>query len=141
MSSTVVTNGTKVLIIDDDQSILSILSKILNKNGFIVETAETGQEAIEKLRTKTYSAALIDVKLQDMNGLDLLNRIQDIAPTMVKIVLTGYPSDLDRAKAIERGAHYYLAKPVSPEKLVKIIRDQTKKNDAEDSPSTPFFHF
>ena len=131
MSSTVVTNGIKVLIIDDDKSILNILSKILGKSGFIVDTANSGQEAMNKLTIKNYSIALIDVKLQDTNGLDLLNQIREIAPKMVKIILTGYPSDEDRIKAFERGADYYLAKPVSPEKLVQIIRDKTKKDDNE----------
>ena len=128
MSSTVVTNGIKVLIIDDDKSILNILSKILGKSGFIVDTAESGQEAMNKLATKTYSIALIDVRLQDTNGLDLLNQIQKIAPKMRKIILTGYPSDEDRIKALERGADYYLAKPVDSEKLVEIIRDKTRKD-------------
>jgi len=131
MSSTVVTNGIKVLIIDDDKSILNILSKILGKSGFIVDTAESGQEAMNKLATKTYSIALIDVRLQDTNGLDLLIKVQEIAPKMKKILLTGYPSDEDRIKAFERGADYYLAKPVNPERLVEIIREKTKKDDNE----------
>jgi DNA-binding response OmpR family regulator len=128
MPSTVLTNDTRVLIIDDDKSILQILSKILRKNGFSVDTAQSGQEAMRKLAAKTYSAALIDVRLQDTNGLDLLNQIQKIAPQMRKIILTGYPSDEDRIKAIERGADYYLAKPVNSEKLVEIIRDKTRKD-------------
>jgi len=99
MSNTVLTNETKVLIIDDDKSILNILSRILAKKGFSVDTAESGQEAITKLSAKTYSAALIDVRLQDTNGLDLLIKIQEIAPKMRKILLTGYPSDEDRIKA------------------------------------------
>ena len=121
MSSTALTNDTRVLIIDDDKSILQILSKILEKKGFRVDTAQSGQEAITKLSAKTYSAALIDVRLQDTNGLDLLIKIQEIAPKMRKILLTGYPSDEDRIKALERGADYYLAKPVDSEKLIEII--------------------
>lgn len=140
MSSTVVTNGIKVLIIDDDKSILNILSKILGKNGCIVDTAESGQEALNKLTTKTYSVALIDVRLQDTNGLDLLIEIQNIAPKMRKILLTGYPSDEDRIKALERGAEYYLAKPVSPEKLVEIIRVKTKEGNAGDSKNRTLYY-
>jgi DNA-binding response OmpR family regulator len=128
MSSTVLTNDTRVLIIDDDKSILNILSRILVKKGFSVDTAQSGQEAMRKLAAKTYSVALIDVRLQDTNGLDLLIKIQEIAPKMRKILLTGYPSDEDRIKALERGADYYLAKPVDSEKLVEIIRDKTRKD-------------
>ena len=121
MSSMVLTNDTRVLIIDDDKSILNILSRILAKKGFSVDTAQSGQEAMRKLAAKTYSVALIDVRLQDTNGLDLLIKIQEIAPKMRKILLTGYPSDEDRIKALERGADYYLAKPVDSEKLIEII--------------------
>jgi two-component system response regulator RegA len=128
MSSTVLTNDTGVLIIDDDKSILQILSKILEKKGFRVDTAQGGQEAITKLSAKTYSAALIDVRLQDTNGLDLLIKIQEIAPKMRKILLTGYPSDEDRIKALERGADYYLAKPVDSEKLIEIISTKAGKD-------------
>jgi two-component system response regulator RegA len=128
MSSTVLTNDTRVLIIDDDKSILQILSKILEKKGFRVDTAQSGQEAITKLSAKTYSAALIDVRLQDTNGLDLLIKIQEIAPKMRKILLTGYPSDEDRIKALERGADYYLAKPVDSEKLIEIISTKGGKD-------------
>jgi two-component system response regulator RegA len=128
MSSTVLTNDTGVLIIDDDKSILQILSKILEKKGFRVDTAQSGQEAITKLSAKTYSAALIDVRLQDTNGLDLLIKIQEIAPKMRKILLTGYPSDEDRIKALERGADYYLAKPVDSEKLIEIISTKAGKD-------------
>jgi DNA-binding response OmpR family regulator len=128
MPSTMLTNDTKVLIIDDDKSILNILSKILEKKGFKVDTAQSGQEAMRKLAAKTYSVALLDVRLQDTNGLDLLIKIQKIAPKMRKILLTGYPSDEDRIKALERGADYYLAKPVDSEKLIEIIRDKTRKD-------------
>src|SRR3989304_3631045 len=100
-----------ILIIDDDKTILKILSKILQKEGFNVNTAETGQDALNKLETQQYDAALIDVKLQDVNGIDLLNKIQKIAPSMVKIMLTGYPSEEDRTRALAQGAADYLTKP------------------------------
>lgn len=132
MSNTVVTNGIRVLIIDDDEDILQILGKILEKKGFIIDTADTGQKAIDKLAAKTYAVALIDVVLKDMNGLDLLKQIQEIAPNMRKIILTGYPSDEDREEALARGAEHYLAKPVDAETLITIIRDKTEKIQATD---------
>jgi DNA-binding response OmpR family regulator len=117
-----------ILIIDDDKTILKILSKILLKEGYAVNTAETGQEALKKIETKQYDAAVIDVKLQDANGIDLLTQIQSIAPSMVKIMLTGYPSDEDRTKAFAQGADDYLAKPVRSEKLIEIIESKLKQD-------------
>jgi len=124
-----------ILIVDDDPLILQILSKILQKTGCTVDTAKTGQEALEKLQIRSYTLAVIDVRLQDMNGLDLLNRTQAIAPDMTKIILTGYPSEDDRARAIEHGANFYLAKPIKSEKLIEIVESTLKKDRS--LPETP----
>lgn len=116
-----------ILVVDDDKSILQILAKILQKAGCSVAAVETGRQAIRKLETQTYDVAIIDVRLQDINGLDLLNRIQTIAPKMVKIILTGSPSDEDRSRALEQGADYYLSKPIKLEQLIEIIESASKK--------------
>jgi CheY-like chemotaxis protein len=116
----------KILIVDDDKFVLQILTKVLEKAGCSVTAVETGQEALAKLQTQTYDAAIIDVRLQDTNGLDLLNRIEKIAPDMTKIMLTGYPSDQDRIRALQQGADYYLAKPIKSETLIEIIERRCK---------------
>ena len=116
-----------ILIIDDDKSILNIFTRILQKQGYKTDTAETGQEAIEKLQANTYHLALIDVKLPDTNGTDLLARINQTHPNMIKIAITGFPSLEDATKVIDRGAAAYLVKPVKPEELVSIIAQKLKK--------------
>jgi DNA-binding response OmpR family regulator len=116
----------KILIVDDDKSVLQILATILQKAGCSVVPVETGQEALGKLETQTFDAAVIDVRLQDMNGLDLLNKMQTITPNMTKIILTGYPSDEDRIRALEQGADYYLAKPIKSETLIEIVESKLK---------------
>jgi two-component system response regulator HydG len=121
----------RILIIDDDDTLLRIMTRIFQKKGYTVNTAQSGLEALSKLEAKSYAAALIDVKLPDMNGLDLLNRLRTIAPSMIKIILTGYPSDEDRVRALDRGADYYLAKPVKPEILVEIIGTKLKHVDID----------
>jgi len=121
----------KVLMIDDDQTILKILAKVLRKKGYNVDTAVTAQEALNKIGAGQYDAALIDVRLQDANGLDLLNDIQRMAPNMVKIMLTGYPSEEDRTAALARGADDYLAKPVKSEKLIEIIESKLGQDSCE----------
>jgi len=121
----------KILIVDDDKSLLHILAKILQKAGCCVAPVETGREALRKLETQAYDAALIDVRLQDMSGLELLDRIQTIAPNMTKIILTGYPSDEDRIRALERGADYYLAKPIKSETLIEIVESRLKKSKSQ----------
>jgi len=117
----------EVLIVDDDRSVHQILAKILRRAGCIVTTAESGQEALRKLETQTYDVAVIDVRLQDMNGLDLLEQMEATAPNMTKIILTGYPSDEDKTRAMELGVDYYLAKPIKSETLVEIVESVSKK--------------
>ena len=117
----------KILIIDDDKYILCIFSRILQKQGYDVDTAETGQEALEKIGNQKYDLALIDVKLPDTEGPNLLARIHKIYPEMMKIVITGFPSLEDATKVMDQGATAYLVKPVKSEELVKIINEKMKQ--------------
>lgn len=116
----------KILVIDDDKYILCIFSRILQKHGYIVDTAETGQEALEKIDTQNYNLALIDVKLPDTEGPDLLARIHSINPEMMKIVITGFPSLEDATKVMDQGATAYLVKPIKSEELVNLINEKMK---------------
>ncbi|MDR0372480.1 MAG: response regulator [Nitrososphaerota archaeon] len=109
-----------VLVIDDDQSILRTMVRVLEKNGFSADTAKTAKEAIEKSKMRQYDAALIDLRLPDMTGLEVLAHA-DLGGA-IKIMLTGFPSLVTGIKAREYGADAYLRKPVHPEELLKLIR-------------------
>lgn len=115
-----------ILVIDDDKSILRTLTRILQKAGYEVATAETGKEAIGKAEKNRYDLALVDVRLPDMDGTDLLTKFQDIAPDTVKIVITGFPSLETGVKALDGGADAYLVKPVKPEELLSLIGEKLK---------------
>lgn len=121
-----------ILIIDDDKYIQQVFTRILGKQGYLIDCAETGQEAIEKLQNQKYDIALIDVKLPDTNGTDLISKIHAMHPDIIKIAITGFPSLEDATKVVDRGACAYLVKPVKPEELIKIISEklgeQTNKN-------------
>jgi len=114
----------KILIIDDDKSILRTFVRVLQKRGYEVDTAETGREAEEKTARQLYDLALIDVKLPDTDGIDLLKRLHAQKPAMVKIVLTGFPTMQDGINAMDGGADAYLVKPVKIEDLLKIIGEK-----------------
>ncbi|WNZ29107.1 MAG: response regulator [Candidatus Bathyarchaeota archaeon] len=116
-----------ILIIDDDKYILSVFSKILNKQGYIVENAETGREAMEMITKKQYDLVLIDVKLPDVEGPILVEKMNKINPDMIKIVITGFPSIEDANKVMDEGATAYLVKPVKSEELVKFIDKKLNK--------------
>ena len=115
-----------VLIIDDSPAILRVFSRILRKKGFLVTTAATGREAWEKLKTKSYDAALIDVRLPEMNGTDLLPRMGKLAPKMVKIVFTGFPLEEKSIEAIKTNADALISKPAKPETILSILEEKMK---------------
>lgn len=115
-----------ILVIDDDKSILRTFTRILQKAGYKVEIAETGKEAIEKAGNSKYDLALVDVRLPDMDGTDLLIKLKEPMRDTVKIVITGFPSIEVGVKALDAGADAYLVKPVKPEDLLLLIEEKLK---------------
>jgi len=112
------------LIVDDDEAILRNLEKILRLEGYETDIARTGFEAIEKTKTNFYNLALLDIKLPDMEGTELLKRMHETFPKMVKIMVTGYP-DLENAIAsLNSGADAYLIKPVSVQRLLDVVKQK-----------------
>lgn len=115
-------NPPKIIIIDDDLALHRVFTRILQKEGYIVETAETGKEALEKIQNAIFDVALIDVKLPDVNGLDLLPLLKEIAPAMVKIMITGYALPEGKAGALQLGADDFFKKPIPPPVLLEAIK-------------------
>jgi two-component system response regulator RegA len=113
-----------VLVVDDDKAILRTFSRILQKAGFSTETADNGKEALEKIQTRTYDIALIDMILGDSNGLDLLPKIEECSPKTVKIMITGADSAEKRSEACKNGADAYLTKPVNPDALLRVFKEK-----------------
>lgn len=121
----------RILIIDDDEDIRKVLATILEEEGYTVETAETARMAIEKTGRKFYNLALIDIRLPDMEGIELLTKIRPTTPRMRKIVVTGFPTMQNAVDAVNRGADGYILKPFNVEKVLKIIEEQLKKQEEE----------
>ena len=119
----------KALIVDDDKSILRILTRIFQKQGFDAETAETRKETEEKMNNTVYDVGIIDVKLPDMDGTDLLARMPTNAANTIKIIITGHPSEEVSQKALTGGADAYLIKPVKPEQLIQTIKQKLTKQE------------
>ena len=118
-----------ILVVDDDKSILRTFTRILQKNGYKIDTAETGREAIERADKKHYDLALVDIRLPDMDGTDLLAKIKNQLKNTIKIMITGFPSLESGVKALDEGADAYLVKPVKPEELLMLIKEKLKSKD------------
>jgi DNA-binding response OmpR family regulator len=115
-----------ILAVDDDKSILRTFTRILQKNGYEIDAVETGKEAIEKAGTRQYDLALVDMRLPDMDGTDLLAKIKKPLQNTIKIMITGFPSIESGVKALDEGADAYLVKPVKPEELLMLIEEKLK---------------
>jgi two-component system nitrogen regulation response regulator NtrX len=125
--------AARILIIDDDESIRKVLATILEDEDYIVETAETAKEGIEKSEKSFYNLALIDVRLPDMEGIELLSKLRNTKPKMRKIIVTGYPTLQNAVSAVNKGADAYVMKPFDVGKILQTIREQLKKQEEEKS--------
>jgi DNA-binding NtrC family response regulator len=124
-------NPARILIVDDDESIRNSLAAILRDEGYAVDVAASGGEAIRKSKETVYNLALIDIKLPDMEGIDILIRMKDTVPKVRKIMMTGFPSVQNAIAAVNRKADAYLVKPMEVEKLLGTIREQLKLQENE----------
>jgi DNA-binding NtrC family response regulator len=114
----------RILIIDDNTSILRTMTHVLSKAGYAVEAVQTGNEATKKFRTKSFDAALIDIRLGDLEGTDLLPEIRKIAPNILTIMFTGTPMSEETLEKAKKGADVFLLKPVKPETLLEILKEK-----------------
>ncbi|MEM3597146.1 MAG: response regulator [Candidatus Bathyarchaeia archaeon] len=121
----------RILIVDDDENIRKVLQTILEEEGYSVDTAETAKEAIEKTKKAFYNLALIDIRLPDMEGIELLTKMRDTVPKMRKIIITGYPTLQNAIAAVNRGANAYILKPFDMDKVLATIRDELNKQEEE----------
>jgi DNA-binding NtrC family response regulator len=124
-------NPARILVVDDDENIRKTLSAILKDEGYTVDVAQSGSEAVKKTQTAAYNVALIDIRLPDMEGIDLLAKIKDAVPKTRKIIITGYPTLKNAVAAVNKKADAYLMKPVDVDKLLETIREQLKLQEAE----------
>jgi DNA-binding response OmpR family regulator len=118
-----------ILVVDDDKSILRTFTRILQKSGYEIEVAETGKEAMEKAETHTFDLALVDIRLPDMDGTDLLAKLKKQLQHTVKIMITGFPSLETGVKALDEGADAYLVKPVKPQELLMLLEEKLKNRE------------
>ena len=121
----------RILVIDDEENIRRTISMTLEHAGYVVDTAENGKQAITKAQANFYNLALIDIRLPDMEGTELLTALTETTPKMVKIMLTGYPTLENAVKAINKGVDAYLIKPVNSDAMLKLIKEHLDKQKQE----------
>ena len=122
-----------ILIVDDDLGILNSFKEILEPEGYSVDTARTGSEALEKCKAQLYNIAIVDINLPDMDGTELLPKINGMLPKARKIILTGYPTLENAVESVNQQADAYIIKPVNPKEFLKVIAENMNKQTEADA--------
>jgi DNA-binding NtrC family response regulator len=121
----------RILIVDDDESIRNTTKAILEDEAYDVDVAATGKEAIRKAEKSAYNIVLLDIRLPDMEGTELLKLMKETVPPTRKIIITGYPSMQNAITALNRNADAYLVKPINIENLLKTVKEQLQLQENE----------
>lgn len=117
-----VLNEARLLVVDDEESLRITTAAIFEKEGYIVDTASSGDEAIDLLNKADYDLVLTDLHMEGGDGLSVLNRIRQEAPLTISVVLTGFASVESAIAALQEGAYDYLIKPCDIESMKHTIR-------------------
>jgi two-component system response regulator RegA len=116
-SQTQPAEGQTLLIVDDDKAFLQRLARAMEKRGYVTETAESLAEARAKVETCQPFFAVVDMRLEDGNGLDVIEMIRSRQPEVRAIVLTGYGNIATAVTAVKLGAIDYLSKPADADEI------------------------
>jgi two-component system phosphate regulon response regulator OmpR len=120
-----------LLVVDDDEGIRSLVKKYLNENKYLITTAHSAEDALEKTKIIKYDLIILDIMMPGKSGLELINENKDNLDTPV-ILLTAKGQADERIEGLEMGADDYLSKPFEPKELllrIKNILDKTRRND------------
>lgn len=115
------TDHPSVLIVDDEFSVRDSLSRWLRKDGFDATPAESGETALAAAKTRHFDAAVVDIKMPGMDGIELQARMREIDPETPVIIMTGYASVDTAVRALKNGAYDYITKPFDPDELVHLV--------------------
>jgi two-component system NtrC family response regulator len=126
-----INNPTRILVVDDDKNVRKTMNIILTKKGYAVDLAASGNEAINRAKETVYKVAIIDIRLPDMEGVELLTKMRETVPKTRKIMITGYPTMQNAVTALNSKADAYLIKPVDIKKLLGIIQEQIQLQNEE----------
>ncbi len=121
------TDNRRILIIDDERTILLTLTALLERHGFQVESAPTASQGLKALKAKSPPVVLLDLHLPDAEGLQTLEEIKTSAPGTQVIILTAHDTLNNAIESIKRGAYHFISKPYAPEELLSLIEKALEK--------------
>lgn len=112
----------RLLLVDDEEGYVKVLAKRMTRRNMEVMTALSGSEGIQRLRKEDFDVAILDLKMEDMDGIEVLKVFKKMVPDMPVIMLTGHGTEKAAREGLDMGAFDYLMKPCDLEELVEKIR-------------------
>jgi two-component system response regulator HydG len=118
-----------ILLIEDDLTFSRILEGFLSKHGFIVKTCHTGKDGLKAAREQTFNSVLLDYRLPDSNGMEILEGLKEISPEVPVIIMTSFSDIRTAVTAMKAGAMEYITKPINPDEMLMLLNQslQIKK--------------
>jgi two-component system response regulator AtoC len=115
-------DSPRILIVDDDEVACQLLAEVLLEEGYEVQKVHNGEEAIKRAETKFYDLVITDLKMADLDGLEVLKKCRQINPGTVVILITAFGCISSAVKAIKAGAFDYVSKPFSKHEIKIVVR-------------------
>jgi PAS domain S-box-containing protein len=119
--------SSRLLVVDDEENVLLTIAAILSQRGYQVETASSGQEAIDRIAKEPFDLVLTDLSMKEVDGIEVVGAVREHQPDTVAIMLTGYASLDSAIEAIRRGAYDYLTKPTNIEEMIQTVERGLEK--------------
>ena len=120
----------QIIVVDDEKTLRHFLSLNLKEEGYEVVEAADGKTALGLVKEKSFDVALIDLRLTDMNGLEVMRQLRQISPQTSVIILTGYATLDSAIEALRQGAHDYVTKPFNTAELLTSVADSIARQHA-----------
>ncbi len=118
-----ITSQHRILVVDDEKNIQTMLEILLTKEGYNVDTASGGREALDKIDKTFYSLIISDIKMPDISGLELLRLIQEKSPRSMVVLITAYASNETAVEGMKLGAYDYISKPFKIDEIRLVIKN------------------
>ena len=128
-------DGRTILVVDDDPEMRALLVEVLSREGYLVEEAVNGAEALTRLRTKSFAAIIMDKNLPGLGGLYLLPGMRSICQKTPVIVITSLSDSPPYLEGLKKGAFEYIFKPFRMEELVRVLRRALSAKEGSNSTS------
>lgn len=113
--------STKILVVDDDMTICEVFVTFLEIHGFEAKYVLNGEEALSTLDKESFQAVITDLKMGQVDGLDVVRHAKKIEPETMLIMMTGYCGEESKQQALDNGADYFFCKPVAMKELLRTL--------------------